>query len=360
MEREETHAFFFGVMNFLQTGRHLVLASAIDDSGFSAQTSCRTHGVHSCVAAAYHHHVLAFHHRRVVPGLGCAHQVDAREVLVAGHDADEVLARDVHEPRQACARCHEDARKSLLLQVLYGQCLAHDSVGHERHAQFPQTVNLHVHNLVGQTELGDAVFEHAAYLVKRLEDSHFVAVFRHISRESQTGRTGADDGYSLAVLGRCFGRNDLAVLALVVSHETLQIAYSHRLFLHLVVDALGLALFLLRAYATAHGGQGRRLFDDADCLVEMLLLNLRNEGGDVDAHRTTLHTTRVLAVQASLRLQYRLLFGQTLRHFFQTRRHAILRRQFIHLYALNLRSFLGCHALPPFRYCSILSCSSSR
>ena len=64
----------------------------------------------------------------------------------------------------------------------------------ELYAQGAQTVNLFVHDSVRQTELGYAVFEHAAYLVERLEDMHFVAVFGSVSGESQSGRTGAHNG----------------------------------------------------------------------------------------------------------------------------------------------------------------------
>ena len=90
------------------------------------------------------------------------HEVDARQVFVARHDVDTVLARNTHEVRQSCAGTYEDAFEALVLQFLYADGFAHETVFFELHADFLQVLNLHVHNLVGQTELRNAVFQYAA------------------------------------------------------------------------------------------------------------------------------------------------------------------------------------------------------
>ena len=122
------------------------------------------------------------------------------------------------------------------------------------HTHLSQVFNLDVDNLVGQTELGDAVLQHAAYLVQGLEDIDVVAHLRHIAGKAQTGRAGADDG-NLYAVGRCYLRQaDVAALALVVGGEALQVADGHGLGVHLQVYALALALLLLRTHTTADGG----------------------------------------------------------------------------------------------------------
>ena len=101
-----------------------------------------------------------------VPG---AHQVDPGEVLVGGVDALEVLARDVHEHRQAGADGDEDGVEPLP-QLGQGERLADDRVRLDLDAQLLQPVDLGLDDVLGQAELGDAVDEHAAGGVERLED----------------------------------------------------------------------------------------------------------------------------------------------------------------------------------------------
>ncbi len=61
-----------------------------------------------------------------------------------------------------------------------------------------------------------------------------------------------------------------------------------------------LALIFLWADATADGRQGIRLLDRRDSAVEVALLDLADEGRDVDGDRATLAALWYLAVQAAL------------------------------------------------------------
>ena len=76
---------------------------------------------------------------------------------------------------QSCAAAYEDTLEVLRLKVVNGDRLAHDDIGLEVYAHLAQVVNLHIDNLVRQTEFGNAIFQHSAYLVQGLEDMNVVA-----------------------------------------------------------------------------------------------------------------------------------------------------------------------------------------
>ena len=66
---------------------------------------------------------------------------------------------------------------------------AHNDIGLEVDAHLSQILDFNVYNLVGQTELGNAVFQHTANLMQGLEDIDVVAFLHHIASEAQSGRT---------------------------------------------------------------------------------------------------------------------------------------------------------------------------
>ena len=96
-------------------------------------------------------------------------------------------------------------------------------------AHLREVLYLHVDNLVGQTELRDAVFQHTANLVQGLEDIDIIAFLHHIACKAESGRARANDGDLDAVGWSNLGQRDVAALTLIVSGETLQIANGHRL-----------------------------------------------------------------------------------------------------------------------------------
>lgn len=62
------------------------------------------------------------------------------------------------------------------LQVVNGGRLANDEIGLDLHdTKFAQILDLLGDNRLGESELGDAVAQHAAGLVQGLEDGHVVA-----------------------------------------------------------------------------------------------------------------------------------------------------------------------------------------
>ena len=228
------------------------------------------------------------------------HEIHAREVLVGAEDAGEVLARDVQELGQAGAHGEIHCVEALLLEELLGVGdAAHDAVVLELDAELLQAVNLALDDLLGQTELGDAVGQHAAAGEEGLEDRDLIAVAGELAGAGDAGGAGTHDGDLLAV-----GRLDLGVmgeLGGVVAEEALELADGDGAVL-VVEDAVALALVLLRAHAAADGRKQARLADDVEAATEVSLADLLDEAGDVDVDRAALDTLGVLAVEAAVGL----------------------------------------------------------
>ncbi len=105
----EADAFLLGVVDLLAPGRQLLVTAPVrDDRLIGTETSCGAHGIHRDIAATHDDDPMPVQHGRVRILAECTHQVDPSEVLVGRVDALEVLARDVHEHRQAGADRQED------------------------------------------------------------------------------------------------------------------------------------------------------------------------------------------------------------------------------------------------------------
>ena len=181
VQRLELDALFLGMAHLFETGGHLLFATAIyQDDSLGAHALGRTGRVHGCVAATDDGDGLAGQHRSVAAA-SSAHQVDARQVFVARHHTIQVLAGDVHEAREAGTRADKYALEAHLVQVVVGDGLAHEAVFDKLHTHLAQAVNLVVDDAVGQTELGDAILEHATNLVQCLKHSHIIAALDHVA-----------------------------------------------------------------------------------------------------------------------------------------------------------------------------------
>ncbi len=227
------------------------------------------------------------------------HQVDAGQVLVGGVDALQALAGDAHEPGQAGAGGDVDGLKAVLAHELVdGQHLADDHVGLDVHAQSAQAVDLGLDDVLGQTELGDAVHEDAACHVQRLKDGDLVAQLGQVSGGGQAGGACTDDRHLVAVGGRR-GDGGMYVFPVPVGHEALQAADAHRLTLD-AADTLALALVFLGADAAADGGQGTGSGQYLIGSLKVALGHLCDETGDVDVHGAAGTAGMVLALEAAL------------------------------------------------------------
>ncbi len=150
------------------------------------------------------------------------HQVHAGQVLVREEHVRQVLARDVQELGESSSGCHVDGIEALLAQKLRGIGeVAHDGVVLELDAQLLEAVDLALDDGLRQTELGDAVDQHAAAGEERLEHGDVEAVAGELAGAGDAGRAGADDGDLLAVGGLHLG---LAGKLGLVAQEALELA----------------------------------------------------------------------------------------------------------------------------------------
>ena len=219
-------------------------------------------------------------------------------------------------------------------------------------AHLPQVVNLHIHDVVRKTELGDAVFQHTAYLVKGLKHIHVVAVLHHVAGEAQSGRTRTYHGHLDAVEGSYLGNAHIATLTLEVGGKPLQIADGYGGLVHLQMNTAGLALLLLRTDTAADGRQRRGVFQHLRGGQELATLDVLDEGGDVHAYRTAFHAGGLRTVETALGLGQCHLFCQTLIHLLQTGGGTVYWVEFGHHHTGNggalLRLHLRAEGLAPF------------
>ena len=298
------------MLHLLVTGGQLLHAAAVHHVHLSAQPLGAAGGVHGHVAAADHGHGLALQvHDGGVAVLAVGlHQVDTGQELVGGIDALQVLAGDVHEHGQARAGADEHGLKAVLLhQLVDGDGAAHHGVGLHLDAHGLQSVHFLLDDGLGQTELGNAVHQHAAGQMQRLEHRDLIALLGQVAGAGQACGAGADHSHLVAVGGG--DRRGLGAVGVVpVGHKALQPADAHGVAL-LAADAVHLALALLGTHAAAHSGQGAGLMDDLIGALIILFHDLLNKLRNTHVDGTAVHAGVVLAVQAAGRLVQRLLLG---------------------------------------------------
>ena len=273
--------------------------TAVDDRGLRAQPLGRAHGVHRHVAAAHDHDTLPDVDRGVVRLVVGVHQIGPRQELVGRNHAVEVLARDAHETGQPGARADEDGVEPFLVhQRVDRHGAAHDHVGLDPDTQPFDLGDFARHDpLLRETELGNAVDQHAARLVQRLENLHFVAHAGQVAGAGQPGRAAADDGDFMAVAG-CGGLYRGAVFEFPVADEAFEFAHGDRLALD-AQDARTFALALLRADAAADRGQRTVLGDDVGSLLQPAFVQRGDKVGDADAYGAGRHAAGILTTQAA-------------------------------------------------------------
>ena len=298
----EDDALFLGVLDLLLTGRQLGHAAAVDDvHSLSTQTQGAAGSIHGHVAAAHNGHLFAGADGGLAGGQVGLHQVGAGQELVGGVHTLQALAGDAHEAGQTGTGANEHGLVAVLAhQLVDGQHLADDHVALEIDAHLPEAVDLLLDDGLGQTELGDAVHQHAASHVQGLVDCDLVAQLGQITGSGQAGRACADDG-DLVAVGCGHDGSSVDVLAVPVGHEALQTADADRLILD-AAGTLALALALLRADAAADGGQGGGSVDDLISGLEVSLGHMADELGDVDADGAAGLAGLILAVDAALGL----------------------------------------------------------
>ena len=228
------------------------------------------------------------------------HQVVAGEELVGGEDTVAVLARDAHEFREARAGPYEHSLEPFLVEkIVYGQGSAYDDIRLDLHAKLAHFLDfVRKHRVLWKAELGDAVNQHAADLVKGLEYGDVVAPFREVARAGKTCRAGAHycHLFSLADLLH-FRLWSHSVLAAPVGRKALQVADCDTLALD-AEHAAAFALGFLRAHAAAHCRKGGIHGYYAGSAKHVPFLDFLYEFRYADANRAGCNAARILAVKA--------------------------------------------------------------
>ncbi len=99
-----------------------------------------------------------------------------------------LCAGDAHEAGRPAPN-HEHGLVAVLAhQLVDGQHLADDHVALKIHAHLLQAVDLLLHDGLGQTELGDAVHQHAACHVQSLVNGDLIAQLGQVAGSGQAGR----------------------------------------------------------------------------------------------------------------------------------------------------------------------------
>ena len=295
----EDDAFLLGVVDLLGARGELVVRAAVDDPRLRrAEPPRGPDRVHGHVAAADHDDALAMQDRRVGVGVPGAHQVDPGEVLVGAQHALQVLAGHVHEDRQPGADGDED-RVELFAQLGQGVGLADDGVRLDLDAVGDEAVDLGLDDGLRQAELRDAVDQHAAGGVERLEDRDVVADPGELAGRGEPGRARADDRDPLAGLRRPGVAELLGVVLRPVGDEALEVPDGDRLA-RLGAQADLLALGLLRADPPGHARQGVVVEERLGRRAQVAVAQERDEARDVDRDRAAVDAVLLGALQAAL------------------------------------------------------------
>ena len=167
--------------------------------------------------------------------------------------------------------------------------------GVDRDAEHPDLVDLLVEQ-VGRHAVGrDAVAQHPAGLLLRLEDLDLVTVGAQVVGRGETGRPGADDADPLARVGRQLGLRVAAVGEAVLGRLGLQRPDEDG-----AVAAAAHAGGFARRRADQAAGQRQRVVapDDLDRGAIVAVAEVGHEARDVDVGRTRAVAGRRVAHQA--------------------------------------------------------------
>ena len=197
----EFNAFLVRMVDLLLAGGQLHFGAAVHDGRFGAEAQGGARRVHGDVAAADHHALPAGMDGCEIIGTESLHQVVPGKEFIGGEDPVGVFARNAHETRQTGAGAHEHGLESLLVhQCVDGDGPADDHVQFDLDAEGLDGLNLGGYDLVlRETELGNAVLQHAARTMQGFENRDVVTELGEVRGAGQAGRAGADDGHLVTV-----------------------------------------------------------------------------------------------------------------------------------------------------------------
>ena len=138
----------------------------------------------------------------------------------------QILARNLLEVGQACTRA-DKYRVVFPEQLVHGLHAADDRIGADLHAQRLDGRDFLPHERLRQTELRDAVYQHAARGMQGFKDRDLIAELGKVACAGQTGWARADHGDLFSVLRDGFRfRQLICVLHAPVRDKALEAAYA--------------------------------------------------------------------------------------------------------------------------------------
>ncbi len=276
-----------------------------------------------------------------------APQIDAGQVFIGRKNTDEVFTRDPEELGQARPHADKHGLVALIKQALDRNGAPADPVGAKFHTISPQTFQLRGHNILGQTEGGDAVDEHAARFVQGFKNGDLDAFGREIAGYSDGGWSGTDAG-NLQVFvrrHRSFFFNGKTFTHGGVGNVAFQAANGHRLPFA-AENAFALALVFLWADPSANRRQAVGAFENAVGFGYIALGKPADKLRDAHFHGAALPTVRFFALKTARGFKHRLFARVAESHFTEVAR-ALRRRLAGHVHARGLDAFAGgritCH-----------------
>ncbi len=200
-------------------------------------------------------------------------------------------AFDRQQARHLRAQAEEDG-VVVLAEVLEA---ADAGTGVDRDAQHADLVELLLEQVRRQAIRRDAITQHAAGLLLRLEDLDVVAVGAQVVRSRQAGRPGADDADPLAGIGGDLGFRISAIRQAVLGRLGLQRPDEDRA----VAAAAHAGRFAWRR-TDQPAGQRQRVVapDDLDGGTIVAIAEVGHEGRDVDVGRAGAVARRGIALEA--------------------------------------------------------------
>ena len=188
-----------------------------------------------------------------------------------------------------------------MLEVFDGGGLTYNKVCLELHAHFFHHVDLHIDNFIGQPEFRYAVFQYAANLMQGLKNGNLISGFSQIAGRAQTRGSRTDNSHFDAVGFSDFRYGDLSAFPFIVCSEAFQVSYGHGRFLPFNgIITTEFTLFFLGADPSANGRKGVGLFKHHSGSQKIVGLDLFDELGNVDAHRTTGNAGGIGAVNTAV------------------------------------------------------------
>ena len=303
-------------MNLFGPGRDFFCGTAVNyvyvlgPHAFSASGR-----VHSHVSSAYHRDISCALYRRIILRQISFHEIYSGEVLVGRTHAQKIFSRNIHERRQTCAGADEHRLKALFLhQFIHSYGSADYGVRNEFDAFCLESGDFSGHDLLWKAELRYAIYQNASCLMKTLKYSHVIAFVHQVSRAGKAGRASPYYGYLMSV---ALGRFDLLIAVIggmPVGYKPLETSYGYRCSLF-TVNALSLALSLLRTYASADGRKRTGLADHLICLFEFAFGHFSYKIRYLYHHGASGHARLFSALETSHGFVYGHLFSISHGHF---------------------------------------------